>query len=614
MSGQIAGSKIDEVRERTDIVELVSRYVSLKRSGVNHLGLCPFHTEKTPSFSVNAARQFFHCFGCGVGGDVFAFLMRMEGLTFPDAVRQLAGQAGIDLEERVETPEEERRRRERDRLLHINELAAGYFHRVLMEEPDGEPARGYLRRRGYGRATAEQFQLGYARERWDDLRDYLIEQGGRPEDIRSLGLIRPGRDDRGDYDLFRGRLMFPIHDLYGRIVAFAGRVLDGSQPKYINSPESPVYHKSRVLFGLYQARQEMRRQREALLVEGYFDQLALVRAGFPQAVATCGTALTAEHADLLKRYVEQVVLLFDQDAAGQQAIFKAMDVLQREGLQSAVIALPSGADPDSFLREQGADELRKRLGQARSAMDLFIATRLAAAGESIERRARAAEEIVAQIAVIDSAFERDLYLQELARRSGIDGAELKRRLSAVQQKGQRSRSPATPPPPEEYPEPVLTPTSAPAPVTEQAPPSWKRSEETLLCLLWHRLLSEADFQAAGGTGLFSHSAAAALVDPLLRALNNADGDEDPAPTGLDPASAALFARIRARDTAEFRDDPERIARDCFADLSREALKRRAQTLIRELIPHAEQNGEDELADQYRHELSQVQARIKCRQR
>ncbi len=292
MTGQISEAKIGEVRERTDIVELVSQYVSLKRSGANHMGLCPFHSEKSPSFSVNAARQFFHCFGCGVGGDVFSFLMKIEGLAFPDAVRRLADRVGIELEEKSLSPEEELQRQQRDRLFQVNDVAAEYFHQLLMEHPAGEPARRYLKERGYGRKAAGEYQLGYALESWDDLRQHLEKKGLAAEDIRTLGLIRPSKQDRGDYDLFRGRLIFPIHDLNGRVVAFAGRVLDDAKPKYMNSPESPIYHKGKVLFGLYQARQAMRQSGEVLLVEGYFDQLALQRAGFPQVVATCGTALT----------------------------------------------------------------------------------------------------------------------------------------------------------------------------------------------------------------------------------------------------------------------------------------------------------------------------------
>lgn len=280
MSGQISESKINEIRERTDIVELISQYVSLKHSGANHTGLCPFHSEKTPSFSVNSARQFFHCFGCGVGGDVFSFLMKTEGLVFPDAVRLLAERAGVELEEHIPTPEEEQRERQRERLYRVNEVAAAYFHQLLMEHPAGEPARQYMKIRGYGRKASGEYQIGFSSS-WDGLRIHLEEQGLDAEDARILGLLRPGKQDLGDFDSLRGRLIFPVYDLSGRVVAFAGRVLDDSKPKYINSPESLVYHKGRVLFGLYQARQAMRQCGEVLLVEGYFDQLALYRAGFP---------------------------------------------------------------------------------------------------------------------------------------------------------------------------------------------------------------------------------------------------------------------------------------------------------------------------------------------
>ena len=361
MSGQIAESKINEVRERTDIIELVSQYVSLKRSGANHMGLCPFHGEKSPSFSVHAGRQFFHCFGCGVGGDAFSFLMKIEGLAFPDALRRLADRAGIDLEERQLSAEEERQQQHRERLFQVNELAAIYFHQLLMDQPAGEPGRQYLNHRGYGRKAASEYRIGFAAEAWEGLAEHLRQRGIPLEDARTLGLIRPGKQGRGDYDLFRGRLIFPIIDLSGRVVAFGGRVLDDSKPKYINSPESPIYHKGRVLFGFYQARQTMRQSGEVILVEGYFDQLALFRAGFPQAVATCGTALTGDHAQLLKRYVQRVLLLFDQDAAGKQATFKAMTALQEEGIPAQVIELPAGEDPDSFIRDQGEAAFRERL-------------------------------------------------------------------------------------------------------------------------------------------------------------------------------------------------------------------------------------------------------------
>lgn len=483
MSGQVAESKINEVRERTDIVELVSQYVSLKRSGANHMGLCPFHTEKSPSFSVHAGRQFFHCFGCGVGGDVFSFLMKIEGLTFPDALRRLAERAGIELEERQLSPEEERLQQQRERLYLVNELAVDYFHHLLMEQPAGEPGRQYLKRRGYGRKAATEYQIGYAADVWEGLAGYLQRQGVNAEDARTLGLIRPGKQERGDYDLFRGRLIFPIFDLSGRVVAFGGRVLDDSKPKYINSPESPIYHKGRVLFGLYQARQAMRQAGEVLLVEGYFDQLALHRAGFPQVVASCGTALTAEHARLLKRYVQRVLLLFDQDTAGKQATFKAMTALQEEGVPAAVIELPTGEDPDSFVQRQGAEAFRQKLEQSRPAMDLFMEDALQDAGATVETRVRAAEKVLERISGLTSELEQDLYLKDLAGRSGIDLQLLKQKLAVIGRKPVRASvdcPPGLSEPPLPYgPEDRLPSEVLPKPAGA-APPSWSKAEQLLL--------------------------------------------------------------------------------------------------------------------------------------
>ena len=261
MTGRIPEEIIQEIRERTDIVEVVSGYLPLKRSGANHQGLCPFHGEKTPSFNVNSTRQIFHCFGCGVGGNVFAFLMQIEGLSFPEAVRRLGERAGVEVPEEAPSPTEQRRREEQERLVRINEVACDFYHRVLLEAPEGATARSYLRQRGYDGEVARRFRLGFAPDSWDALAKHLAQKGFDPELFRErLGLTRPGREGRGDIDLFRRRLLFPIFDLRGQVVAFGGRVLDDALPKYINSPESPIYHKGRTLFGLYQAREAMRRE------------------------------------------------------------------------------------------------------------------------------------------------------------------------------------------------------------------------------------------------------------------------------------------------------------------------------------------------------------------
>jgi len=587
MSGQISDAKIDQVREQTDIVGLISHYVSLKRSGANHMGLCPFHTEKSPSFSVNAARQFFHCFGCGVGGDVFSFLMKVEGLAFPDAVRRLAEPLGIELEERTPSPEEEQRQRQRERLYRVNDVTAAYFHQLLMEDSRGELARKYMKARGYGRKAAAEYQIGFSSDSWDGLKKYLEEQGLAADDVRALGLIRSGKQGRGDYDLFRGRLIFPIYDLSGRIAAFAGRVLNDGKPKYINSPESPIYHKGQVLFGLYQARQAMRRSGEVLLVEGYFDQLALYRAGFPQVVATCGTALTLDHVRLLKRYVQRVVLLFDQDAAGRKATFKAMTVLQEEGLPAAVVELPGGEDPDSFIQGQGVEAFRCSLEKARSAMDLFIDTMLTDAGQGIEQKARAAEQIVEQIAGLSSELEQDLYLQELAQRSGIDLEQLQRVHKQV--KG-RQRPPdrlakhiADECPWPEPPAAEIVSDNGPEPLRQGEPKAkWSRSEITLILLLLHNYIAAQELLNVGGLELFIHSEARETAQLLLDNSTTSGLDKESLFRKLDPDKVQTLVALSATDQGQFGENVDILFSDCLKALEREQRKRKRAEMLYQL--------------------------------
>ena len=607
MSGQILESKINEVRERTDIIELVSQYVDLKRSGGNHMGLCPFHSEKSPSFSVHAGRQFYHCFGCGVGGDAFSFLMQIEGLAFPDAVRRLADRAGIELEERQLSPEEERRQQQRERLYRVNELAAEYFHQLLMEQPAGEPCRQYLKQRGYGRKAATEYTIGFAAEAWEGLSRYLQEQGVNTEDARTLGLIRAGKQGRGDYDLFRGRLIFPIYDLSGRPVAFGGRVLDNSKPKYINSPESPIYHKGRVLFGLYPARQAMRQSGEVILVEGYFDQLALYRAGFPQVVATCGTALTAEHARLLKRYVQKAILLFDQDAAGRQATFKAMAALQEEGVPALVVELPKGEDPDSFVQAHGPDAFRQRLERACPVMDLFMDDALQNAGVGVEQKVRAAETVIERIAELSSSMEQDLYLKELAGRSGIELELLRQKLAELlrQPKKQPAKEDGAPPIPVEpqgYPEmPYAAPEEvAPGPVMPAAA-KWSRAEELALCLLLHNLEARNLLATADLAIYFPSELARQLAEQLLQELAVEGGSAGAIVSSLDPEIIPLVGPLVHRDAHQYAGDAEVLLQSCLASLEREMKKKQREDALQQ-IRQAEQAGQtapEDLMNQFK---------------
>jgi DNA primase len=425
----IPDDKVAEIRERASILEIVGDYVSLKRSGANYQGLCPFHGEKSPSFNVNPARGIFHCFGCGVGGNVFTFIMKIEGLTFPEAARFLAKRTGVVVEENPPTAAEKRRQDERELLYRVNDLAADFYRRVLLEEKGGEAGRRYLERRGVDDGTSEAYRLGFAPDRWDALVRHLEQRRVPPESAEKLGLIRRRAGGDGYHDLFRNRLVFVIADPQGRVIGFGARVLDDSLPKYINSPESPIYRKSEVLFGINLARQAMREQGAAIVVEGYFDHLALHQSGVRHAVATCGTALTSGHVHLLQRYAAKVYTLFDSDGAGVKATLRAMELFLDSNMPASVVELPAGEDPDSFLRKEGGAAFSVRLNAARPIFDFFLRQLLQQADTgTVAGKVKVVEEITPRLAKIANPIERDLYIREIARMLGVDERLLLRKI------------------------------------------------------------------------------------------------------------------------------------------------------------------------------------------
>jgi DNA primase len=424
----IPDDKVQEVRERASVLDVVSDYVSLRKSGANYLGLCPFHGEKTPSFNVNPARAIFHCFGCGVGGNVFSFIMKMEGLAFPEAIRFLAKRVGVTIEDRPPSADEKRRLDEKEALYRITDLAVRFYRRILTEDPAGETGRAYLERRGVNGETSETYRLGFAPDRWDALARHL-EQKKAPLDIaEKLGLVRK-REGGGYYDLFRNRLLFTIADPYGKPVGFGGRVLDDSLPKYINSPESPIYHKSETLFGIDIAKPQMREQGEAIFVEGYFDHLALFQAGVRNVVATCGTALTGGHLKLIRRYADKVYTLFDSDSAGKKATFRAMELFLEGGIPACVVELPAGEDPDSFIGKEGRHSFAERLANARPIFDYFIRDTINARDTgSVEGKSEVLSEILPRIRMIEDRMQRNLYVAEISRLLGINENDLRKEV------------------------------------------------------------------------------------------------------------------------------------------------------------------------------------------
>ena len=377
MAGRIRNEDVQALRERADIVEVVSSYTALKRAGARMKGLCPFHQENTPSFTVDPGQNLYHCFGCQAGGDVITFLREIEGFDFPEAVEHLARRMGFTLHYEELSSGQRRSLGERTQLQELNAAALAFYRDVLLG-PDGEVARDYLKERGFGREDAERFELGFAPNEWDRLSRHLITQGADQRDITRVGLAITS--DRGGLrDRFKGRLLFPIKDAGGDVIGFGGRILPGIEygdfepPKYLNTAETPLYHKSKVLYGLPQARSTMARTGQVLICEGYTDVMALHQAGITNAVATCGTAVGEDHVRVLTRYVHQLVLAFDGDAAGAGAAERAWRIAKAFDVDVRVLLLPVGQDPADVVRsDEGADGLRTRVAHAEPVVPFAI--------------------------------------------------------------------------------------------------------------------------------------------------------------------------------------------------------------------------------------------------
>ncbi len=406
--GRIPDDTIEAVRDRVDIVETVGRYVGLRQTGRSFKGLCPFHDEKTPSFHVNPERGIFHCFGCGAGGDAFQFLIRHENLSFPEAIRILARDVGVTI------PESEEGQGISETLRKANDCAQMLYRKAWVS-PEGEGARAYWSSRGLNPETADRFGVGFAPDSWDRLQRSLATARIEAEVGERAGLLARRRRGEGHYDLLRGRLTFPIHDVRGRILGFGGRALsDGQEPKYLNTPETPIFRKREAFYGLPDALAPIRRAGRAIVVEGYFDRIALAVAGLEEALATCGTALTDDHARQLRRRTREVVLLFDGDEAGHRAVVRSLEILLPEGLRVRVGVLPSGQDPAGVLEEEGAEELRQIVNSAPPALEVVIRRAAASGRQTPWEKADAAEGVVELLARIPDPVERGEFARQTA--------------------------------------------------------------------------------------------------------------------------------------------------------------------------------------------------------
>ncbi|HET8644223.1 MAG TPA: DNA primase, partial [Vicinamibacteria bacterium] len=412
-------SFVEEVRHAADIVRFISDHVALRKAGNSWKGLCPFHNEKTPSFNVRSEPAVFHCFGCGEGGDVFKFVMLRERVPFPEAIEIVARRFGVTVPERRADVGPERKQKEE--LLAVLDAAAKQFESQLWSAP-GKTARDYLLGRGFKKETLEKIRAGAALDSWSALLDALGKRFPLPL-LQTAGLVLQRQDGKGHYDRFRNRAVFPIFDEGGRVVGFGARALDGSEPKYLNSPESPVYTKSRVLYGMNWAKEGLRHGGRAVLMEGYLDVARALECGVSEAVATCGTALTPQHGKLLRRFADAVAVNFDQDDAGRKAARRSIDLLIEEGLRVTVVELPEGHDPDSYLRDEGAEAYRARLDQAPAWMEWLI--RRAAADHPIgtpEGKAAFLGDLLPSLGKVASAVERSAWLDRAVDRGALDPA------------------------------------------------------------------------------------------------------------------------------------------------------------------------------------------------
>ena len=429
---------IEEVRSRNDIVDVISGYVKLKKQGSSYFGLCPFHSEKSPSFSVSRDKQMYYCFGCGAGGNVFTFIMEYENYSFVEALKFLAQRAGVELPQEEYSKEAKERADTRSALLEMNKLAAKYYYAQLKTE-GGRQAREYLQNRQLSQETITAFGLGYSSKYSDDLFRYLKMKGYSEEMIIKAGLVNVD-EKHGVYDKFWNRVMFPIIDLRGNVIAFGGRIMSDAKPKYLNTSDTPVFKKSANLFSLNNAKNSGKRT--LILCEGYMDVIAVNQAGFTNAVATLGTALTGEQAVLMKRYADEVIICYDADEAGQKATARAIPILRNSGLNVKVLTIPSGKDPDEFIKSKGNDgpaafkalldkcgnDVEYRLQKLKNAHNIQLT----------EGKVAFLEEAAKLIATISSPIERDVYSSKVASELGVDKNAFKQQVSRVSRRGERA--------------------------------------------------------------------------------------------------------------------------------------------------------------------------------
>lgn len=577
---------LNQIQDRLDIVEIISSYVPLKNAGRNFKANCPFHHEKTPSFMVNPDKQIFHCFGCGVGGNIFSFVMKQERKDFREAVEMLAERAGVEIpKDRMVDPKTAERQ---SQYAKANELAAEFYHNVLLKNKESQKAREYLTRRGLSPETIAEFRLGFAPESWDALGEAMK---GRIADavLEKLGLAI-AKKEGGQYDRFRNRVMFPILDQKGAVVAFGGRVMDDSVPKYLNSPESEIYVKGRHLYGLFQARKAVRDLDSVIVVEGYMDLIACHQAGVRNVVASLGTALTSEQVRLIRRHTKNVIMLYDADKAGEAATLRGLELFLEEGLEVKIVRLAAGHDPDSFIKEFGAARFREALANAQTLFEYKTALLKGRYdAKTLEGKVKIANEMVTLFTKVRNEILRAEWVKQLAKELSLSEDAL---LTEIQRGSSRSRSAAP----------------AESAAKDAAPKTESQAEKLVIGLLLDdpariaeakEQVRRSDFSSPAAwdilTALFSENAAELSASHFMNR------------TAADPEASRILSAACAE--VDRLDDKQRAFQDCLSWFKRSRITHEREALKERLV-QAEGAGDKERARQVLVEMNELNKGMK----
>ena len=564
-----------EIKERISIVEVVEDYVKLKKQGSYHKGLCPFHNEKTPSFTVNEGRRFFKCFGCGEYGDVISFLMKIEGMDFTEAVEVLARRASVTIQKEPDSPEQKQNKMEAGRIFNANEAAANFFHEMLINSENGKIARQYLESRGYDKKIIEKFKLGYSLPDWHQNHEELVNKDISINDLHAAGLVIQ-KDGGKHYDRFRGRLMFPIMDVQGRVRGFGARLLEEKkeEPKYINSPETMIYKKGKGFYGIFQAKDGIRKNGKVVITEGYFDQIALDRSGISFAVATLGTALTQEHARMLRRYSPEVYLVYDPDEAGKKAALRSLEIFLEEGLSPRMVTIPDGKDPDDFLREKSKEDFEELLEGSLPLLVHYMDNLLESAGNSPAQKAKAVGEAAGMVARVRDGIEMAMYIDILSKKSAVPISELKSKIRSPKRKSH-----------------TVADNEMPYLIEESVDLSCQQSELDLLSLMIHYPDFILRVDETGIVEKLSHPEIIKLVSNMVR-QHKSSGKVDPSQLISEISDKGLVDRVT---DAILEDDPfsenvERVMGDVLNQLFHDYLVSRIK-YNKTLMHEAEQKGD-----------------------